>query len=261
MKRLQGRVVLITGGAGGIGSAAARLFVAEGASVAIADVHEDEGRHLVDEIGERAFYLHLDVTDERQWASGVAAVVDRFGGLDGLVNNAGVRHAWAPLEEYSLCDYMRVIMVNQVGVFLGMRAVIPALERSNGGTIVNISSAAGMAGVAGTIAYGASKFAVRGMTKTAALELWSRGIRVNSVHPGGVDTPFIATVKRATASSERDAVGEAAQGRDRHFDPARLARPEEIANLLLFLSSDESSYSTGAEFLADGGQLAGFVFT
>ena len=189
----------------------------------------------------------MDVSCETDWSRAVNAAIDRFGKLDGLINNAGVRAASKPLTEYSLADYRTVIDVNQVGVFLGMRAVAPAITRAGGGTIVNVSSVAGMTGVAGSIAYTASKWAVRGMTKTAALELGVHGIRVNSIHPGGIDTPMIADLlagrPRATGGSR--------------YGASRIGAAQEIATIALFLSNDESSMCTGSEFVADDGSLAG----
>lgn len=247
MGRLDGKVVLISGGARGQGAAEARLFVAEGARVVVGDVLEKECGEVAAQLGEAARAVTLDVTDEASWAAAVQTTVDAFGRLDILVNNAGIVRA-SPLESTPLDDYMAVVKVNQVGVFLGMRAVVSAMREAGGGSIVNISSNAGMEGVQGVVAYVASKWAVRGMTKTAAMELGRYGIRVNSVHPGGVDTPMIA-------GDEFEGVDQ-----DEVFGAQpipRVGQPEEIARLVLFLASDESSFSTGSEFVADGGRLAG----
>ncbi len=247
MGRLNGKVALISGGARGQGEAEARRFVAEGARVVLGDVLETECRAVVESLGEAARGLRLDVTQEEDWARAVATAQDSFGRLDVLVNNAGIVRTGF-LEETSLADYRAVIEVNQVGTFLGMRAVVPAMRESGGGSIINISSNAGIEGVQGVIGYVASKWAIRGMTKTAALELGRYGIRVNSVHPGGVATPMIGADD--FDSVDQDAVWSA--------QPIpRVGQPEEIANLVLFLASDESSYSTGSEFVADGGGLAG----
>jgi 3alpha(or 20beta)-hydroxysteroid dehydrogenase len=243
MKRLDGRVVLVTGGARGIGEAVVRRSVAEGASVTIGDIRDELGKRLAAEIGPPALFHHLDVTSEQDWEAAVAATVERFGKLDGLVNNAGV-FEWCPLKDYELSNYLAVINVNQVGVFLGMRTAIPALEQAGGGTIVNVSSGAGLTGVANAIAYTASKFAVTGMTKTAAMELMPLGIRVNSVHPGFVRTPLTMGDETGTPGTMPTE------------DP-RAVGPETIANLVLYLTSDESSYSTGSQFVADGGVSAG----
>lgn len=247
MGRLNGKVALISGAARGQGEAEARRFVAEGARVVLGDVLEPECRAVVESLGEAARGLRLDVTQEEDWARAVATAQGAFGRLDVLVNNAGIVRTGF-LEETSLADYRAVIDVNQVGTFLGMRAVVPAMRESGGGSIINISSNAGIEGVQGVIGYVASKWAIRGMTKTAALELGRYGIRVNSVHPGGVATPMIGADD--FDSVDQDAVWSA--------QPIpRVGQPEEIANLVLFLASDESSYSTGSEFVADGGGLAG----
>ncbi|MGW7691348.1 glucose 1-dehydrogenase [Streptomyces asiaticus] len=252
MARLDGRVALISGGARGQGEAEARRFVAEGASVLIGDVLDEEGRKVADDLGAAAHYTHLDVTNPEHWSAAVDLAVRNFGKLDALVNNAGIARFGA-LQDFPLDDYQRVVQVNQVGTFLGMQAVIPAMRTAGGGTIVNISSTAGLAGVTGTIAYTASKFAVRGMTKVAAIELGPLGIRVNSVHPGGVDTPMndqAVDIDLADPSGDPNA----------KLPMGRIGRPEEVANMVLFLTSDESSYSTGSEFVADGGMLAGPLF-
>jgi 3alpha(or 20beta)-hydroxysteroid dehydrogenase len=247
MGQLDGKVVLITGAVGGQGAVEARLFAREGARVVLADVIDEPGRKLANEIGPAARYEHLDVSSERDWERVMAGVRSAYGRLDVLVNNAGILRA-SSIEHTSLEDYMAVIRVNQVGVFLGMRAAVAPMRAAGGGSIVNISSNAGLQGVQGMLAYVASKWAVRGMTKTAALELGRYGIRVNSVHPGAVDTPMIA-------SPELEGVDRSALYRG--LPIPRMARPEEIAQLVLFLASDQSSYSTGSEFVADGGISAG----
>ena len=247
MGRLDGKVALITGGSRGQGAAEGQLFVAEGARVVLADVRDEEGEAQAAKLGEDAVYQHLDVRSESDWERAVARAVEQFGRLDVLVNNAGIVHA-EPLEQMSRETYMAVIEVNQVGVFLGMRAVTAAMRDAGGGSIINISSNAGLEGVSGVIGYVASKWAVRGMTKTAALELGRYGIRVNSVHPGGVDTPMLE-------QDDFDAVDQDAVFAGQPIP--RIGRPEEIAKLVLFLASDDSSYSTGSEFVADGGMMAG----
>ncbi len=247
MQRLEGRVALITGGARGQGEAEARLFAAEGARVVIADVLDEAGAKVAAELGDAARYQHLDVTDEAAWDEAVARTLEAFGRLDVLVNNAGIARA-GPLETTSLADYMDVVQVNQVGVFLGMRAAVDPMRRAGGGSIVNISSNAGLEGVEGVVGYVASKWAVRGMTKTAALELGRYGIRVNSVHPGGVDTPMLAGPQLAKVDKDAAFASQPLP---------RVGQPIEIARLVLFLASDESSYCTGGEFAADGGRMAG----
>lgn len=241
--RVADKVVIVTGGSRGIGAACVRRLVEEGARVVIADVLEAEGKALADELGERASYVALDVTSEDGWEQAVAAAEATFGPVSGLVNNAGIVHV-DPIEQHSEADYRRVIDVNQVGVFLGMKAAIPSLRRASaagvGGSIVNISSTGGLIAYSRIVGYVASKWAVRGMTKTAAQELGPDNIRVNSVHPG-------FTRSEMTASSARSHEGA------KHQPLARQAEAVEIANLVLFLISDESSYSTGSEFVADGG--------
>lgn len=250
MTSLMGRVVLVTGGARGIGGATVRRFVAEGANVVIADIRDEHGTRLAAELGSAVDYQHLDVGSEQDWTRVVEATVGRFGKLDGLANVAGV-FEWLPLRDYPLENFMQVVRVNQVGVFLGMRSVIPAMEAAGGGTIVNVSSGAGLTGIAYAIAYTASKFAVTGMTKTAALELRPLKIRVNSVHPGGVRTPL--TMGDAFEESGGTMDGVSIDGRDRWGEAA------EIANLIWFLTSDESSFCTGAQFVADDGATSGVV--
>lgn len=250
MGRLQGKVALITGAARGQGEAEARLFVAEGAKVLLTDVLDDKGAIVAKELGDSARYMHHDVTDEDQWAAAVDMATSTFGRLDILVNNAGIFRLGF-LATTTLADYMAVINVNQVGVFLGMRSVVPALVASGAGSIVNISSIDGLIGMAGGISYVSSKFAVRGMTKTAAIELGGSGIRVNSIHPGGVDTPMIRPEGLGIDLGDIDAqMGS-------RVPLGRIAAPEEVARLALFLASDESSYCTGSEFVIDGGMTAG----
>jgi 3alpha(or 20beta)-hydroxysteroid dehydrogenase len=233
MARLAGKVALITGGGRGQGEQEARLFAAEGASVVLTDVLDDEGKQIAADIGASASYHHHDVTSEAEWTSVIEAVLAQHGQLDVLVNNAGVL-AIAPLVMTTEADYRRVIDVNQVGVFLGMKAVVPHMVERQAGSIVNISSVAGLMGSPGMIAYGASKWAVRGMTKSVALEVAPFGVRVNSIHPGIIDTPML---------EERVPVG-------------RTAEAIEVARLALYLASDESAYSTGSEFVVDGGMTA-----
>ncbi|HVM52061.1 MAG TPA: glucose 1-dehydrogenase [Acidimicrobiales bacterium] len=245
--RLDGKVALVTGAARGQGEAHVRRFVAEGAKVVATDVLIAEGEALAAELGADVVFEHHDVADEAQWAAVVKRAEETFGGIDVLVNNAGIARM-APLVDMSTDDYLDVIKVNQVGVFFGMRAVAPVMQRRGGGSIVNISSIDGMAGMANVIGYVASKFAVRGMTKTAAVELGPLGIRVNSVHPGGVDTPMI----RPPGFEEVDYDAMFAR-----LPIPRCGTPEDIASLVLFLASEESSYITGTEHVIDGGLLAG----
>lgn len=241
MGRLSGKTALITGAANGQGAAAARRFVAEGARVTLADVDDDAGKALADELG--ATYVHLDVSQEDDWA----AALDACGPVTVLVNNAGVLH-FSLLHETTLADYERVIRVNQVGTFLGMRAVVPGMLEAGAGSIVNVSSVEGLAAAPLLIAYTASKFAIRGMTKVAALELAGKGVRVNSVHPGVVDTGLLPT---ALGGQPVD-LSYVAKRVPMH----RVGQAAEIAELVVFLASDDSSYCTGSEFVADGGVTA-----
>jgi len=256
MNRLAGKVVLISGGARGQGEAEVRLFVEEGAKVVFGDLLDDLGEAVAKEVGEDEFYLHADVRREEDWDRAVAEAVSRFGRLDVLVNNAGILSMGVMTHETTLEDYMAVIETNQIGVFLGMRAAIPAMLRNGRGSIVNISSSNGLAGYGGTIGYTASKFAVRGMTKNAALEYGRAGIRVNSIHPGGIDTPMtrpenLGGLGEVAASGEADLYA--------GFPIPRAGQAREVANLALFLASDESSFCTGSEYVVDGGMLAGVV--
>ena len=250
MGRLDGKVALITGGARGMGKSHVRHFVAEGARVVFGDVLDDRGEYVAAGLGaESCRYVHHDVTSEAGWAAAVTTATDAFGRLDVLVNNAGVLK-FASIAEMPLDDFRRVLEVNAVGCWLGMKAVIEPMKAAGGGAIVNISSIEGFTGAAGLSAYSASKFAVRGMTKVAAQELGRFGIRVNSVHPGGVLTRMIL---------EQAATGDRADGEAflRSLPIPRFAEPAEISRLVAFLASDESSYSTGSEFVADGGILSG----
>ena len=247
MGRLEGKVALVSGAARGMGRAEAELFAAEGAKVVLCDVRDAEGRSVAEAIGSAAIYQHLDVTREEEWAEAVVAATSAFGKLDVLVNNAGIAEA-APLAETTLESYRRVTEVNQTGVFLGMRAVIEAMTAAGGGSILNVSSIDGLIGMNHIISYVASKWAVRGMTKTAAIEFGRDGIRVNSVHPGGVDTPMLSGPEADSFDQE---AAFAAQ------PLPRISQPVEIARLVLFLASDESSFCTGSEFAADGGRMAG----
>ena len=249
MGRLEGKVALITGGARGMGKSHARHFVAEGAQVVIGDVLDEKGEAVAAKLGEASCrYLHHDVTSEDDWAAIVAATVSAFGRLDVLVNNAGVlQHA--RIADMALADFRRIIDVNLIGCWLGIRQVIAPMTEAGGGSIVNVSSIEGMTGAAGMSAYTASKFGIRGVTKAAAQELGPLGIRVNSVHPGGVLTTMSLQAAEAYSEVGADFV--------KSMPIARLAEPVEISRLVAFLASDESSYSTGSEFIADGGILSG----
>lgn len=248
MARLDGKIALITGAAVGMGATHARVFVEEGAKVIIADVNEEGGQQLADELGDAALYLRHDVTDPGSWAAVVAMATDAFGHPSVLVNNAGVAGPIAPTADISDEDYLRTVSVDQHGVLFGMRAVIPGMIKAGGGAVVNISSIAGNTYVYGcpNPAYTAAKFAVRGLTRAAAVEYAAQNIRVNSVHPGGVATPLmLATIDEATMTALASAV-----------PLGRLAYAREVSAAVLFLASDEASYITGTEIIVDGGQLA-----
>ena len=248
MGRLDGKVALITGGARGMGKSHARYFVAEGARVVISDVLDDKGNFVADKLGpEVCRYVHHDVTSEDDWAAAVARTVESFGSLDILVNNAGVL-AHAPITEMTLAEFRRVVDVNLIGCWLGVRAAVAPMTEAGGGSIINISSIEGLTGAAGLSAYSASKFGIRGVTKAAAQELGPLGIRVNSVHPGGVITHMIMNVSPTRVDPMAFV---------KNMPIPRLAEPIEISRLVAFLASDDSSYSTGSEFTADGGILSG----
>jgi 3alpha(or 20beta)-hydroxysteroid dehydrogenase len=245
MGKLDGKVALITGGARGQGAAEAALFADEGAHIVITDVLDEEGAATATAV--RGQYLHHDVTSEEQWAAVVEAVLARHGRLDVLVNNAGI-YLPGRLATVTLAEYRRVIDVNQIGVFLGMQAVAAPMMATQSGSIVNISSVAGLRGGGASIAYTASKWAVRGMTKVAARELGRYGIRVNSIHPGLIETAMLHQIPGIDAGGLENLLGT--------IPLRRVAEPGEVAKLALFLASDDSSYSTGAEFLIDGGMTA-----
>ncbi len=238
----------MTGGAGGIGSAICRLFAAEGAKVVVADVDSGRGEGVVTEItasGGYAVYMDLDVTKEEDWERAVAATVERFGGLNVLVNNAG---AYSPelVADTPLETWERVMAVNATGTFLGSKHAIPEMKKSGGGSIVNMSSGAGIVGNADGTAYGPAKGAVKILTKTTAHQYSREGIRANSIHPGPIDTPMLHAQTREMAE-QGDPIGNIPMG--------RIGTPEEIAYGALYLASDESSYVTGIELPIDGGRV------
>jgi 3alpha(or 20beta)-hydroxysteroid dehydrogenase len=245
MTRLEGKIALITGGARGQGEAEGRLFAAEGATVVLADMRDDIGEIVAKELGSSAEYRHLDVTDPGGWEAVVADVLARHGRIDVLVNNAGIFQV-SGLTTTELADWERIMSVNATGVFLGMKAVAPAMIAQRSGSIVNISSIAGLRGSAMSFAYSASKWAVRGLTKCAAQELARFGVRVNSVHPGIIDTPMLEELE---SGGLRDAIR-------RRIPLGHEATAQDVARLVLYLASDDSSYSTGSEFVVDGGMTA-----
>ena len=247
--RLEGKVALISGGARGMGAAEAKLFAAEGAKVVLGDVLEEEGQRVEAEIAEaggEAIFVRLDVTSESEWGNAVDTAVQRFGKLDILVNNAGIFNR-AFIHEQSEKDWDRVMDINGKGVFLGTKAAIPAMREAGGGSIVNISSVAGLIGSMASTSYNASKGAVRLLTKSTAIQYAKEGIRCNSVHPGPIETPMLDLVYTSPEAREqrRDAI-----------PMGRLGNMEDVAKGVLFLASDEASYMTGSELVIDGGYTA-----
>lgn len=260
MGRLDGKVALITGGARGMGESHVRAFVAEGARVVFGDVLDDLGKEVASALGDAVRYVHHDVTSQQDWAAAVAAAVDTFGQLNVLVNNAGILKR-GRIADMEFEEFRRVIEVNTFGQWLGMKSAYPALKAAGGGSIVNISSVEGLSGAAGLSAYSASKFAVRGMTKSAAQEFGPDRIRVNSVHPGAVATDMLLSMAETLGVNEGgDADAETAEHYRRFFESIplrRLGKAKHITSMVVYLASDESVYSTGAEFVVDGGILAG----
>jgi len=247
MGRLSGKVAIITGAAQGMGEEHGKAFVREGAKVILTDINADAGQKLADSLGENAIFIQHDVAKEAEWAKVVAEGEVKFGTINVLINNAGVLGKLAPTTEFSESDYRWVVDINQIGVFLGMKAVLPSMIKAGVGSIVNVSSIAGLVAIYGSpnLAYVGTKFAVRGMTKQIAVEYGKNNIRCNSVHPGYIRTPMMA------AATDEDG-GEAAA----MIPLARLAACSEVSNLMIFLASDESSFITGTEQVIDGGMTA-----
>lgn len=243
MGRVSNKVAIVTGAARGMGAAHARRMVEEGAQVMLTDMLDAEGEALAASLGASACYRHLDVTDEAGWIEAVAETEKIFGPVSVLVNNAGII-AYGAIEDMAAQVYRRVIEVNQVSVFFGMKSVVPSMRRAGGGSIINISSVAGLMGAPGALAYTASKFAVRGMSKSAAIELAPYQIRVNSIHPGMIDTPMTAPTPESEAINAQFIAATPAQ---------RMGDPDEVANMVVLLASDEVRFATGAEFVVDGG--------
>ncbi|NBM17765.1 SDR family NAD(P)-dependent oxidoreductase [Streptomyces sp. GC420] len=258
MGKLDGRVVVITGAARGQGEQEARLFVAEGARVLLGDVLDDRGEALAKELGEDvAKYVRLDVSREEDWSAAVAAAEENFGGkVDGLVNNAGILR-FNELVSTPLEEFLEVVRVNQVGVFLGMRACAPGIRAAGGGTIVNTASYTALSGMTLLTSYAATKAAIVGMTRVAALELAPHGIRVNAMCPGAVDTPMTSAAALDPALDTPETAAAVEELYRRIVPLGRIGRPEEVAALALFLTSADSSYITGQPFVVDGGWLAG----
>jgi 3alpha(or 20beta)-hydroxysteroid dehydrogenase len=236
MGRVDGKVALISGGAQGMGAAHARMLVGEGAKVVIGDILDEKGKALADELGDAARYVHLDVTQPDDWEAAVSTALNDFGMLNVLVNNAGIV-ALGQIGKFDMAKWQKVIDVNLTGTFLGMQAAVEPMKAAGGGSIINVSSIEGLRGAVMVHPYVASKWAVRGLTKSAALELGPHNIRVNSIHPGFIRTPMT-----------------------KHFPDDMVTTPlgrpgqsDEVATFVVFLASDESSYATGAEFVMDGG--------
>ena len=247
--RLEGKVALISGVARGMGAAEAKMFAREGAKVVIGDVLEEEGRRTeaeINEAGGECIFVRLDVTDENQWGDAVSEAVARFGKLDILVNNAGIARV-SNVEDTSESEWDLVMGINAKGVFLGTKAAIPAMRKAGGGSIVNISSIAGLVG-GRTTAYAASKGAVRLLTKSTAIQYAAEGIRANSVHPGVIESPMTLPIMLDTEEGREQSAARHPLG--------RIGQPEDIAHGVLFLASDESSFMTGSELVIDGGLTA-----
>jgi 3alpha(or 20beta)-hydroxysteroid dehydrogenase len=245
MGRFSGKTVLVTGGARGMGASHARGFADEGAQVVIADILDDPGQALAEQIGAAARYVHLDVSQPDQWENAINITEAAFGPLGVLVNNAGIGGGGGQLADISTADWRRVLEVNLDGSFYGIRAAIPSLRRNGGGAIANISSLCGLIGSPLSGAYTTSKFALRGLTRVAAIEYGRENIRVNSIHPGYVETPILRGLTAEQA------------GVDLKLSLPRMAQPEEVTKMVLFVCSDDASYSTGAEFVVDAGWSAG----
>jgi 3alpha(or 20beta)-hydroxysteroid dehydrogenase len=239
MGRVDGKVVLISGGAQGMGAAHARMLVDEGAKVVLGDILDEKGEALAAELGDAVRYVHLDVTQADQWDAAVTTAVDTFGQLNVLVNNAGIV-ALGKIGKFDMAKWQKVIDVNLTGTFLGMQAVVEAMRAAGGGSIINVSSIEGLRGSVMVHPYVASKWAVRGLAKSAALELGKDNIRVNSVHPGFIRTPMTKHFPDDLVTAPL----------------GRPGKPEEVATFVVFLASDESSFATGAEFVVDGGLVA-----
>ncbi|OFL18202.1 3-alpha-hydroxysteroid dehydrogenase [Corynebacterium sp. HMSC067D03] len=243
MGRFDGKVALVTGGASGMGAADCKLFVEEGAKVVIADLNEELGGALANELGDNAIFVKLNVADEQDWKDAIAATNEAFGRLDILVNNAGILQMTG-VEDTTLEQFQKIMAVNVDGVFLGMKYAIPEIRKQGGGAIINMSSTAGLEGQVGATGYVASKWAVRGMTKTVAADVADENIRINSVHPGAIATPMTADSLVEDAPLPLAAAN-------------RPGRAEEVAKTVLFLASDDASYINGAEIAVDGGLTLG----
>lgn len=248
MARLEGKVAIITGAAQGMGAEHSRRFVREGAKAVFTDINEAAGAELAAELGENALFVRHDVSNEEDWARAVAAAEERFGPVSVLVNNAGILGPGHKAAELAAADFLKVCAINQTAVFLGIKHVIPSMIRGGGGSIVNVSSISGIVAIYGTpnVAYAASKFAVRGITKQVAIEYGEHRIRANSVHPGYIRTPMM------TAALNEEQIKIASGS----VPIRRVGEVEDVSNLVLFLASDESGFITGSEYIIDGGLTA-----
>jgi 3alpha(or 20beta)-hydroxysteroid dehydrogenase len=242
-ERLEAKVAIVTGAASGMGAAVASAFVAEGARVVLTDINDEGGKDLADQLGTRAEFRHLDVGEEDEWTELVQHIESVHGSVDVLVNNAGITRA-GTIRDLQWSDFDLMVRVNQRGVLLGMRAVIGSMQRAGAGSIINIGSGASLRGMADLLAYSATKFAVRGMTQSAALELASDNVRVNVIHPGCIDTPMH---RQSSVERQRMLLGRIPLG--------RFGEPADVATMALFLATDEACYITGADFTVDGGIL------
>lgn len=254
MTRLESKVALVTGAGRGLGAAVCRWMINEGATVFASDINSVHGRECVDELGDRASFIELDVTDERSWDRAVSVVLEKSGRIDVLVNNAGL--VWiSPLIDTSLADYQRLVAVNQTGPYLGMRAVLPTMMKAGRGSIVNVSSMNGIRGMPGESIYSATKHAVIGMTRSVALEVAELGIRVNAICPGAMDTPMLEGVDLGAAGKTT------AEALAPLVPFKRVASAAEVAEVVGFLASDAASYCSGAEFAVDGAWTSGLSFS
>lgn len=245
MGRLDGKVAIITGGSAGMGASNVKMFVKEGAKVVFTDLNIEDGQKLEQELGNNAIFMEQDVSKSADWDKVIEKAEAEFGPIDILVNNAGIS-VTVPLEDMTEEQYQKVIDVNQLSIFLGMKKVLPSMKKTNAGSIINVSSIAGMAGGVGQVAYSASKFAVRGMTRSAAAELGKYNIRVNSVHPGAIKTPMIDQPENREVIKALEA----------NTPLGKIGAVEDSSYLIVYLASDESSFTTGSEIVFDGGVTA-----
>ncbi|MHA6251237.1 glucose 1-dehydrogenase [Oceanobacillus sp. CAU 1775] len=247
MGKLDGKVAIITGAAQGMGASHVKLFVNEGAKVVLTDIQDEAGKALAAELGENALFIKHDVTNYDEWKHVVKAAEENFGPVDILINNAGTSGPALSIEELDIEGYQKIVDINQTSVFYGLKAVVPSMKKTKAGSIINISSVAGLAGAPKALPYITSKFAVRGMTKAAAADLAEFGITVNSVHPGVIETPMV--IDYGKTEDGKTYLDNMKQG----IPLNRFAQVEEVSKLVVFLASDDANYSTGSEFVIDGG--------